>query len=294
MHAVAVVRASSGELVPLHHGALIGRLWSADLHINDPRVSEAHAMISVRGRDVHMIALRGRMLVDGTWSADVVLVAGMTVTFAHDVAIEIADVRVPDTVLALEADGLARQVLSTVTSLYGGTAPRLVAGWQAGADDHVWPDGESWMRTTGAPTPIAEGDAWEVAGTRFRVVMLRAEGAPPTHNDPAYALPIRIVARWDTVHLVREGAPTAVITGHMAHVLSELATTRAPIAWQELASLRWKEGDRDLLRHRWDMQLRRLRRKLSTHGLRTDLIRADGSGLVELVLGPGDTIVDET
>lgn len=294
MHAVVVVKGSSGELVPLHHGALIGRLWSADLHLNDPRVSEAHAMVSLRGRDVHMIALRGRMLVDGGWSSDVVLAPGMTVAFAHDVAIEIVDVRVPDTVFALEADGLAQQVLSTVTSLYGGAAPRLVAGWHAGADDHVWPDGEGWMRTIGAPTPIGEGDAWDVAGTRFRVVMQRAEGAPPTRNDPAYALPITIVARWDTVHLVREGAPTVVITGHMAHALSELATARAPIAWEALAGLRWKEGDRDLLRHRWDMQVRRLRRKFSTHGLRADLIRADGSGLVELVLGPGDAVVDET
>jgi hypothetical protein len=42
------------------------------------------------------------------------------------------------------------------------------------------------------------------------------------------------------------------------------------------------------------MLVRRLRLKLSSHGLRPDLLRADGTGLVELVLGPGDVVVDET
>jgi len=34
------------KAVELGHGDIIGRLWSAALSIPDPRVSEAHAMVS--------------------------------------------------------------------------------------------------------------------------------------------------------------------------------------------------------------------------------------------------------
>jgi hypothetical protein len=294
MFALAAVRGPSGEVVELGHGALIGRLWSADLHVNDARVSEAHAMISLRGRDVRLLALRGRFLVDGQWLSDVVLTAGAVISLAKGVDLQILAVRVPETVLAIEADGLARQVLNGVTSLFGGAQPRLLAGWDAAAHDHVWPTGEAWMRGSGSPVALDDGDAWQAGGTTFRAVMLRAEGAPATVGDPAYARPVTITARYDTVHLARAGEPVVVVTGRSARVISELATTGAALPWDDLARQCWSDSDRDLLRHRWDMQMRRLRQKLAAHGLRTDLLRADGSGLIELVLGPGDVVVDET
>jgi hypothetical protein len=42
------------------------------------------------------------------------------------------------------------------------------------------------------------------------------------------------------------------------------------------------------------MQLQRLRQKLRAAGVRSDLVHATGNGLIELVLGPDDVVVDET
>lgn len=288
------VKAPSGEVVALAHGALIGRLWSADLHVNDGRVSEAHAMISLRGRDVRLLALRGRFLIDGRWLSDVVLVDGMTVSLAKGLALEIVRVRVPETVLALEAPGLARQALTGVTALFGGAEPRLLAGWDPTAHDHVWPTGDAWMRGGEIPVALNEGDRWEVGGVPFQAVVLRAEGARATVSDADYVRPITLIARYDTVHIVRAGEPVLVVTGLVARVISELVTAGTAIAWDELARQCWRESDRDVLRHRWDMQTRRLRIKLAAHGVRTDLLRPSGQGLIELVIGPDDTVVDET
>ncbi len=288
------VRVPSGELVALSHGALIGRLWSADLHVNDARVSEAHGMVSLRGRDVRLLALRGRFLVDGRWLSDVVLTPGMTVSLAKGLSLDIVAVRVPDTVLAVEAPGLARQALVGVTALFGGAEPRLLSGWDPTAHDHVWPTGDAWMRGGDTPVSVDDGDSWEVGGVVFRAVALRAEGARPTVSDADYVRPFTLIARFDTVHLVRAGEPVLVVTGQVARVISELVAMGTAISWDELARQAWGDADRDVLRHRWDMQMRRLRIKLAAHGIRTDLLRASGQGLIELVLGPDDTVVDET
>ena len=36
------------------------------LHVDDARVSEAHALVSLRGRELQLLALRGRFAVDST------------------------------------------------------------------------------------------------------------------------------------------------------------------------------------------------------------------------------------
>jgi hypothetical protein len=294
MRSLVHIREPSGTVVALGHGAVIGRLWSADLQINDARVSEAHAMVSLRGRDVRLLALRGRFVVDGQRLSDVVLSAGLRVVLAKGLELEVVAVQVPEAVLALELPGGVRQVIGGVTSLFGGLHPRVVAGWDGGAADYVWPTGAAWMRGTDVPVELLPGDQWEVDGALFRAVELPVEGAAPTAVDPSYAQPITLTARYDTVHIARAGEPVVVIAGQMARVLTELVAAGVPLGWEPLARQAWSDGDRDLLRHRWDMQVRRLKQKLMAHGLRKDLVRADGSGLIELVLGPDDVVIDES
>src|SRR5690606_29934545 len=169
-----------------------------------------------------------------------------------------------------------------------------VSGWAIDADDYVWPTGAAWMRGVGEPIPLGPGDLWDVGGALFRAVSLTTEGAAATAGDPSLAPPTTLTARYDTAHSARSGEATVVITGHMARVMSDLIAAGTALGWEDLARERWGDVERDLLRHRWDMQLRRLRQKLASHGLRTDLLRADGSGLLELVLGPDDAVVDQT
>ena len=250
-------------------------------------------MISLRGQDVHLLALRGRFAVDGRTMSGVVLRDGMVVSLAHGLDLEVVSARVPDAVLALEADGMARQVLSGVTSVYGGRRPRMGSGWQADASDHVWPTGNTWMRSGEGPIPLEAGDEWSVDGTKFRAVQQRVQGANATVGELDYARPLTLTARYDTVHIARRGQAVVVITGRMARVISELVEARAPLSWGDLAHQLWDESDPSILRRRWDMQLLRLRQKLRDHDIRPDLLRPDGTGLIELVLGPDDILVDE-
>ena len=111
----------------LGHGDFIGRLWSAGLQLRDARVSEMHAMVSLRGSAFRLLGLRGRMLVAGAAQSDIELAVGLRVAFADGLELEVVDIVLPDSVLAIEGDGLPRQTLSTAASLMVGAHVELVA-----------------------------------------------------------------------------------------------------------------------------------------------------------------------
>ena len=81
--------------------------------------------------------------------------------------------------------------------------------------------------------------------------------------------------------------------GQLARVVTELAAVQQPIAWEDLARPHWPQiDDRDALRRRWDGLLGRLRERLREIRVRTDLVAATRTGLVELVLREGDVVED--
>lgn len=288
-----------GQVRDLGHGDLVGRLWSAALHVDDPSVSEAHALVSLRGSALKLLALRGRFAVDGRTCTEVELVPGLRVALARGVELAVVAVELPASVPALEGDGLPRQVLTGSCALVTRPRPALVAPGTPGAVATFWSSGAGWRVRIGA-TPARDlslGEALTLDGTTFRVVAVPTAHAatPSTRIRGGIAEPLRIVARYDTVHIHRRGRPVAVLDGIGARVLSELASCRAPLAWEALATDLWRdERDRDQLRNRWDAVLVRLRRRLRDAGVRADLVRSDGAGHVELCLQQGDQIVDQT
>jgi hypothetical protein len=237
-----------------------------------------------------LLALRGRFSVDGKTSADVVLSPGLTILFAPELSLTVVGVDLPDEVMALEGP-FGRQVLLGPTSILAGP-PRLRSGWRPDAVDVVWPDDDRWVRRDG--TELASGDVIVLPEGRVTAVSepLRAQQA--TLRSAEFSIPLRLIARFDSVHLLREAEPTVVLTGIIARVITELVQTQAPVAWNVLAEQIWGDVPRDVLRRRWDMQQVRLRAKLREHGLRGDLLRADGGGLIELVLGAEDEAIDES
>lgn len=283
-----------GDVVVVGQGAIIGRSWFADLQLNDARVSEAHALISLRGRDVKLLALRGRFGVDGKTRSEVVLTAGMTVAFAGDLELQIIAVRVPELLLALSADQMATQILGGVSSVFVRPTPRVQQGWDESADVHIWNTGSGWMRSGDPAVPLKIGDTWLTQGVELRAVGERTSGVEPTMKHSGFDAPLTIVARFDTVHISRQGEPMVVVAGNIARVISELVVAGTALPWLELAERQWGGADRTLIRRRWDMQLVRLRARLREAGIRDDLVRADGTGLIELVLRPEDTTVDDT
>lgn len=305
MRAYAKILAPDDTEWLLGPGDLIGRLATAALCIDDARVSEAHAMISLRGGELHLLGLRGLFVVDGPPVQEVTLREGLEIQLAPGLALEVLEIELPDHVLAIEGDELPRQVLTGASSLVATPRLALVGRYRDDAEAHLWNRGNGWrIRLRGEPArDLLPGDRFSVGGQQITAVEVALDRAGPqrTRVDGALSPPLRIVASYDTVHIHRAGAlgatPEAPLTldGIAARIISELVAVQGPAAWEVLAGEIWPdEDDRVQLRRKWDVSLARLRRKLRQASVRPDLIRAGGTGQVELLLYPGDAVDDRT
>lgn len=297
-----MLRAEVDLLMPDHtrvtvgHGALIGRLASAAVSIPDPAISEAHALVSLRGRQLRLLALRQHVFVDGESVAETHLQAGMNVHLAPDVALRVLDVRLPERVLAIDIPGVGRAIPQGLTSIRVGSPPTVIGGWVADADLTLWPDdGAWWGRGRDGQRVRVEPGATLALGHEVVTVHTAPLGADNgTLANTDFQAPCVLEVYFDTVQIKRQRQDVVCLTGKSARIVSELATAQAPLPWQDLATLVWGEQPAAMLRKRWDTHTYRLRRKLRNHGLSPYLVRADGTGLVELVLGANDTVVDRT
>ncbi len=300
MRPLVCLRLPDGTVSELGHGDLIGRLGTAALHLDDPRVSEAHAMVSLRGGALKLLALRGRFTVDGRAVADVELRPGMTVKLARDLDLHVDSIVLPDAVLALQVGHLEERVLSGLVSVFTDPRPGLKPGFASTAAAHVWTSGESLrLRTAeGLEHVLAAGDSLELGGTVVRVVerSLLATGPHVTLARGAVSAPLRLVARYHSVHIFRLDEPVVTLTGISARLVSELVACGVPVAWETVAAEIWgvDASAAQGLRQKWDVAVTRLRAKLRAARIRTNLVQADGSGNFELVLESADEVVDET
>lgn len=298
MDAFVRLRLPDGQIVEARPGDFVGRLPSAAVRLNDPRVSEAHALVSLRARTLRLLALRGRFAVHGVPMNEVTLEVGTTIQLAPDLPLTVVAVALPDAVLGVEGDGIPRQVLSPVTSLrLGGTAPELIPGFQPDADAIIWSGGDGFLfRARGQlERPIVEGTRVTLDDLELRFVAIpltSAEVAATQRDD--LDLPLTLVVRYDSVH-VHRGKTVVSIDGMPARVVTELAQIGVPVEWRTLARLLWPGEDEDTsLRARFDRTMTRLRKRLIEIGLRKDLVRTDGGGRFELLLGPDDRVRDDT
>lgn len=295
MHASARFRLPSGAVETLLAGDIIGRTWAAALQLDDPAVSEAHAMVSLRGEQLWLLALRRRIVVAGRPLEAVPLQPGLVVGIAPNLPLVVEQVSLPDAILGLEGPGLPAQALPGTCSLVRDPYPRLAPGALAEALAVFWlTEGEWRARSPGGPTrALRPGDALELGGERWRATLIALGRAGRSHTRAGADGPLRIVSRFDTVQLHPASGPVVVVAGQMARVLAELISVQQPIAWEELAQPHWPHiADRDVLRRRWDGLLGRLRERLREAGLRADLVASSGIGLVELVLREGDVVED--
>lgn len=299
LRAYVRVRDPAGAEWELGHGDLVGRLPWAGLVLDDPRVSEAHAMISLRGEQLQLVALRRPVRLDGQRLGEITLAAGQRVEFAEGVEVTVLEVVLPDRVASISGDDLALQVLAPAVSLWTKPRPRVVPVIDPGADAWLWRVGEQWrvrVTTDTAPTLLRAGEAFVVDGRRFELGLVPLQSAAGARTAVgAVDAPLRIVARYDTVHIVRDGLPTVILAGLQARLISELVATRQPIGWHALVQELWPQLAEDShgQRRRLDMTLLRLRRRLEAEGIRTDLVAALGTGLLELSLRADDQLVDE-
>lgn len=292
----ALLRTPSGEEHFLYVGELVGRIASAALLLDDPRVSEAHALLSIRRGRLVLLALRRLIVVGGHPMREVELRRGLDVELAPGLLLHVLEVHLAHDVFAVEAEGLGRRALGPATSLYAGTPPRSVGRFEPEADCHVWSLSEGWrvQRRGGAPEAALPGTEVQVGECTFRFVeMPAAKGHFPTRSGQF--APIRLVTFYDGVELHRAGHSVLTLGGLGARILSELAAFGGPVPWHLIASEIWPETKSNPeidVRPRWDAALSRLRRQLRAADVRSDLVRSDRSGFVQLVLAEGDELED--
>lgn len=285
-----------GRATDVPAGGMIGRSSAASLQIRDSRVSEAHAMVSLRGPELKLLALRRWFTVDGERASEAVLEPGQQIGLAPEVSLEVRDVHVADHCLAL--DGIAGGPLVLTGSVHSlAPGPRGLhaePGYVADAAARVFSVGDGWaLECAGTVTDLAPGVPVAVGPAELQVVALDRSAMQTTMEG--FAAPLRIVLRHDTVHLHRDGRPAVALAGIPARIVSEVALLAAPAPWEVAAAEVWHGAPpRHVLRQNWDRNLRTLRRHLRTAGIRADLVRPDGHGNVELFLLPGDQVVDET
>ncbi len=124
---------------------------------------------------------------------------------------------------------------------------------------------------------------------RAHAVDLAEAGVTTTKTARRRAL--RVVTRYDTVHLHVDGRPTAFLNGRPAQLVSELADMDGPAHWEVVAGEMWpRMADKQQLRSRWDRTLERLRKRLAAQSVCADLVRSAGAGRVELFLYPDDEL----
>jgi hypothetical protein len=189
--AVQLTISSDGRAVTVHPGGLIGRVTGAEVMIADPRVSEAHALVSLRSRDAEAVGAAGRADGGGREVDVVTLVAGMQIELAEGLFVTVERVDLPTHTLVLcgAAQGPVELGSSSHSLLVGEEAGsrtlRLVAGFVASAVGHVWCSGARlWIRLRGQEAEAIEaGGQWEVEGCKLRAIRVPLDGTSDTVDE---------------------------------------------------------------------------------------------------------------
>jgi len=296
MRVFARVELQDGRVFDLAPGAIIGRMPQATLRLRDPRISEAHALVSLRRTELKLLALRGRFQVDGVSVAEAALKPGARIDFGGDIVLHVRAVSLPDCVYAIRGDALPLQVLPPVAAILE-LREDLVVGFMPEADALLWSDGDGLhLRIAGErDRDVQGGDAFTVGRRAFFIeeVLLEDAGSSVTQRQPDRG-PLTLTLRYDSVH-IGVGDDTVLVDGVPARILSELALMRVPVEWRTVAQEVWPEvSDEVALRRNWDAGVGRLRKRLMDGQVRTDLVRIVGRGRVEIFLRPHDRVEDET
>jgi hypothetical protein len=284
-----------GTTVDLGPGDLIGRMWSAALPLDDPRISEAHALLSFRGRELRLLALRGPLTLGRRSVQEIILLPGQRIELAAGLQLRVLEVELPTELLGIAGTGFSPQVLPGTCSLLPGAA-ELQAGAHPDSVATFWNNGEGWrihLRGHSSPWSLEVGSPFEADGRQFEAMLLPlgVTASQPTRlPDTA---PLRIVVRYEVAHLYRSEHLLLSLSGVFARFMTELALLGGPAPWEVVATELWEEGDRHLLRHRFDVLLSKLRARFRSAGIRENLVVTSGGGQVELLLLAGDQLDSE-
>jgi len=293
---------SDGRATRVFPSGILGRMSSAALRVVGPGISEAHALISLRGAHLWCLALRGKVQwrtepgVPLQSASELMLEPGMEIVLGETVVLMVEDVVLPDMVHAIVGlPGGARPLLTGQASLTIEPTVSLDDDLSPDAALWVWMDGQEWMvQVPGeAPRSVSLGDViWEGPPTlRLGTASLAGQGTANTHGE--LGLPL-VIEAWREQTIIRApGGRPVVLSGKAAAIVRELVLYRVPTHWREVAEQVWADADVDL-RANFDRNRKRVAARLKSAGLRHDLLGTRGDGHYFLKLGPQDRLLDRT
>ena len=273
-------------------GEWIGRSDLAALCVDDPRVSEAHAMVSLRGEGLMLLALRGRFRVHGKVCAELRLEEGLRVELADGLAIYCHEIILPEQLTGLNIPGLPLLTLTSTTTLFTQSAqPRVMSGYHAGGDAIFWAVGSQWrMRTPHISSRVLVlGERLHVGELEIEVVPISLGDAARPHTRGTLRSPLDVISLGDAVRIHRHGEAPAVISGIPGKLCAALVDHGSAMSWRELTQAVWPDDAslESALRRRLDAGISRLRERLQHLGVDDKIVRLDGAGFVTLSLESG-------
>jgi hypothetical protein len=287
---------ATGHVAPvtLGHGDWIGRLPQAALRFDDGRISEAHAMVSLRGADLWLLSLRGRLRAAGEVRRELRLAEDIRVELADGIEIGVMELTLPSRVMGFALVGQPLRVLSGTTSVVCRPDPMLVPGWDPEALAVVWPQGHDWrmVRPGAPPVAVEPGRTMLAPEVVLQAGLMDLITAGSLRTRQARRPPLRLEPAREGVRVVFGARDACWVGGVGGRLLGALAQAREPVGWRELSAMVW-EGDRSSersLRHRLDTTLSRVRRQLRLAGLEGELIRMDNAGAIALALEEDDVV----
>jgi hypothetical protein len=299
LRAYALFKLGVGEdVIEVAPGEFIGRSDLATVCVDDPRVSEAHAMVSLRGHSLKLLALRGRFMVDGKVSSEVSLGQGVEIELARGLKLQCLGVSLPSALPGVEIDGMPPFLLTGTMTFYLETPIRVTNGFDPRGDMIFWAVGNRWRASIGREPAreVAIGDRIEHNGVTLQITSHPIQNASQTATKMSLRLPMTLYNLRSAVRIEREGEPPLLVSGIPGKIFAALLGNEQTMDWRSIAACVWP-GDVSLqsaLRRRFDAGLARLREKLDS--LTTDgeeLVRLDGAGMLTLALTAQDRIVEK-
>lgn len=274
----------------LRLGEMIGRGPNAHLQLPDPRVSVAHAGLALRAGHLCLLRYRGRMWVGGREAGDAVrLQRGMTIGLAPAVWIRVADLCLPEMVLALEV-GAERPV--ALGQSHWHLDERGLREGPSGSHPLLWEAHDAWYvrEPEGTPIRLEENEWVTVAGRSLRLVRIPRVEASEVGTVKAVSPPLTIRSwREETVIEVRGEAPV-YLNGVLHRIVRELGRLTATdeiraVHWREVAGRVW--GPAHNHQRQWERRKVELANELRSQQLPLQLFRSD-QGVVQLQLREQD------
>ena len=158
--------APDGARHTVHPGGIVGRLARASLRLDDPRVSEAHALVSLRGKALVLLALRGALGLRGKWLGEIELRQGQKILLAEGLALEVAGLVLPGSVMVLVTEAGERLELDRPELSLSTKPLASEPGARPDAAAWAWCSGDQWwIQLRGErPRELRDGDTLEVDG----------------------------------------------------------------------------------------------------------------------------------